>query len=757
MKKFGFIFSCLIACASTSLLAQANLGSVDVGSSTTTTFTATVTNPGTLSSIAVTTWGAANLDFTDAGGGTCSIGTSYAANATCTVNVKFAPTAAGARYGGLKLFNQDGSLASQSYLQGTGVAPQTSFFTGPRGPSQASGGGNDFNPQGIAADGVGNFYLAEGAFYASHFPGCISCNVWGDIEKNSSIVSSAYQGSPGPGGVMVDGAGNVYDSHNQEFILKSDGTFGGFSTSIIAFTPVSGQKAVDGSGNLYANCAAGICKETRQLDGTYIESTIASGVSATSFAVDGAGNVYAANGALYKFTLSGGSYTQSTIGTVAAATVAVDGTGNVYGSDSAGDVYKETLQSDGSYTQTALLTGAAYRGYFAIGPGADLSYFESAGTNNQYQLPAWTVAGYSFSYPPTLLFANTEQGSAASAQTVTITNSGNSPLQFSEVTYPVDFPESNTGAADCGTGTTLAPNASCTVTVKFAPVSSLNGSTSVLLSESVAITTNAKNAPATQQFIPVTGTEIKGTTALPTFSLGTGSYIGTQTVQLTSATPGAAIYYAVHGVIPNKSSTLYSGPITVSSSETIKAIAYASGLNPSPIAQATFTIVPTPASAPTFSLAGGSYGSAQTVQLTTTTPGATIHYAVHGVVPTASSTLYTGPITVSSSETIKAIAIASGYSASPIAQATYTIAKPAASAPAFALAGGIYSGAQTITLTDATPGATIYYAVHGVTPNSNSTKYTGPITVSSSETIKAVAFADGYAESAVAAATYTIR
>jgi stage V sporulation protein SpoVS len=202
---------------------------------------------------------------------------------------------------------------------------------------------------------------------------------------------------------------------------------------------------------------------------------------------------------------------------------------------------------------------------------------------------------------------------------------------------------------------------------------------------------------------------------------------------------------------------LYTGPITVSSSETIKAIAVASGYSASPIAQATYTIVPTPASAPAFSLAGGSYVGTQTVQLATTTPGATIHYAVHGVVPTSSSTLYTGPITVSSSETIKAIAVASGYSASPIAQATYTIAKPAASAPVFALAGGSYSGAQTITLTDATPGATIYYAVHGVIPNSNSTRYTGAITVSSSETIKAIAIADGYADSAVAAATYTIQ
>src|SRR5579859_4957815 len=47
MKQFSFIFSCLVACASTSLSAQVNLGSADVGNNTTTTVTATITHAGT--------------------------------------------------------------------------------------------------------------------------------------------------------------------------------------------------------------------------------------------------------------------------------------------------------------------------------------------------------------------------------------------------------------------------------------------------------------------------------------------------------------------------------------------------------------------------------------------------------------------------------------------------------------------------------------------------------------------------------------
>lgn len=78
-------------------------------------------------------------------------------------------------------------------------------------------------------------------------------------------------------------------------------------------------------------------------------------------------------------------------------------------------------------------------------------------------------------------------------------------------------------------------------------------------------------------------------------------------------------------------------------------------------------------SAPAFSPAGGTYSSAQTVTISTTTTGATIRYTTDGSAPTTASTLYTGPISVSSTKTIKAIAIAPGKTNSAVASATYTI------------------------------------------------------------------------------------
>jgi uncharacterized repeat protein (TIGR03803 family) len=82
---------------------------------------------------------------------------------------------------------------------------------------------------------------------------------------------------------------------------------------------------------------------------------------------------------------------------------------------------------------------------------------------------------------------------------------------------------------------------------------------------------------------------------------------------------------------------------------------------------------PTPAATPTFSVASGSYFSAQTVTISDATTGATIYYTTNGTTPTTSSTRYIGAITVNSPETIEAIAVATGYSASAVATATYRI------------------------------------------------------------------------------------
>ena len=83
---------------------------------------------------------------------------------------------------------------------------------------------------------------------------------------------------------------------------------------------------------------------------------------------------------------------------------------------------------------------------------------------------------------------------------------------------------------------------------------------------------------------------------------------------------------------------------------------------------------------PTFSPAGGSYTSAQSVTLSDAISGAAIYYTTNGATPTTASTLYTGPISVTQTTTIKAIAVASSFANSPMGTATYTINFPGGSA-----------------------------------------------------------------------------
>jgi hypothetical protein len=143
------------------------------------------------------------------------------------------------------------------------------------------------------------------------------------------------------------------------------------------------------------------------------------------------------------------------------------------------------------------------------------------------------------------------------------------------------------------------------------------------------------------------------------------------------------------------------------------------------------------------------------VTIGTATPSATIYYTTNGSTPTTSSAVYSGPITVSATETVQAIAVASGYSTSAAGTAAYTINLPAAT-PSFSPAAGTYTSAQTVTIGTATPSATIYYTTNGSTPTTSSAVYSGPITVSATETVQAIAVASGYSTSATGSAAYTV-
>jgi hypothetical protein len=168
------------------------------------------------------------------------------------------------------------------------------------------------------------------------------------------------------------------------------------------------------------------------------------------------------------------------------------------------------------------------------------------------------------------------------------------------------------------------------------------------------------------------------------------------------------------------------------------------------------TSTPT-AATPIITPNGGSFSGSVAVSLSTTTSGATIYYTTNGETPTASSTRYIEPFTLTGSATVKAIAIASGFNNSEVASASFTDSSvPTAAIPTISPNGGSFSNPVQVSLSTTTSGATIYYTTNGTVPGTSSTQYTLPFTLTGSATVKAIVVATGYNNSAVASAAFTV-
>ncbi len=99
---------------------------------------------------------------------------------------------------------------------------------------------------------------------------------------------------------------------------------------------------------------------------------------------------------------------------------------------------------------------------------------------------------------------------------------------------------------------------------------------------------------------------------------------------------------------------------------------------------------------PTFTPTAGSFITAQQVSIACTTEGATIYYTIDGTDPTTNSTVYSEAFTVSTTTTVKAMAVKTGLNNSDVVSATYTIIEPMTIAEARALANNEYALVQGV-------------------------------------------------------------
>jgi hypothetical protein len=226
------------------------------------------------------------------------------------------------------------------------------------------------------------------------------------------------------------------------------------------------------------------------------------------------------------------------------------------------------------------------------------------------------------------------------------------------------------------------------------------------------------------------------------------------TFTLNCTTENAEIRYTINGVEPTITSTLYTNPVFLNQSATVKAKAYKPGLTNSTTATATYTVVQ-PVATPTLSPASGTTGTnALAITINCATAGSAIRYTLDGSEPTGTNTLYSGSITLTQSATVNARAFKAGMADSGTATATFVIV-PSTASPTFSpVSGTSFSNSLLVTVSSATEGATIRYTTDGSTPSTDSPVYTDAITLTKTTTIKGKAFKASMGDSATVSATY---
>lgn len=194
---------------------------------------------------------------------------------------------------------------------------------------------------------------------------------------------------------------------------------------------------------------------------------------------------------------------------------------------------------------------------------------------------------------------------------------------------------------------------------------------------------------------------------------------------ITTATLLPSIYYTTDGTTPSSTNgTLYSGPFALTEQTTVKAIVTKEGYTDSEVTTSLIDKVATP----TIQQVTGTHN----ISITTTTPGATIHYTTDGTTPTTSSTIYTGASEELGGKLIKAIAVKDGMINSEIGEGEIDVkcATPVIS---------FNNVTSMVSITCGTEGSTIHYTIDNSEPTSTSTAYSGPFSVTSPTTVKAIA------------------
>ncbi len=266
---------------------------------------------------------------------------------------------------------------------------------------------------------------------------------------------------------------------------------------------------------------------------------------------------------------------------------------------------------------------------------------------------------------------------------------------------------------------------------------------------------------------PANGSDFSSLDTLPigidiqNFTLGTDGYLKVESPLLTAIGFTNPVYLDqtdLNMLLAATLSPLPSGTHTITCSLVDMNQA---ALTPAVTATTTFTVTMPVLDAPAITAAGDEAPGDNTFYFNATvtmTAGndAAIYYTTDGTVPTDASTLYTAPFEVTTTSTVKAVAVKANWQSSDVATLDVTITAPTVATPVFAPVAGTYADSVTFSIACATEGAVIRYTTDGTVPTETSDAYSAPITLTVTTTVKAVAFKTDWFASETATAVYTV-
>jgi alpha-tubulin suppressor-like RCC1 family protein len=286
------------------------------------------------------------------------------------------------------------------------------------------------------------------------------------------------------------------------------------------------------------------------------------------------------------------------------------------------------------------------------------------------------------------------------------------------------------------------------------PTVACGGTVSVLQSLTLRVGAWRADAPASE----VVSATYTLQAPPPSISPGTGSYATPQTVSIATGTSGSEVRFTLDGTEPGPSSAVYSSPLSIGSTLTLKAAVVKDGWTQSQSAAASYWIPAGTVATPTITPTAGTYAEAPMVTMASATSGATIRYTLDGTVPTASSPRYSVPFFVGATTTVQAKAFASGMTPSATASAAFAVDPAGAVAtPTLSPGSGRFTTRQSVTVTGPV-GATLRYTTTGVDPTASDATIAsgGAITVDRALVLKVRAFQSGAEPSHVRRADYAV-